>query len=135
MYRLQVEVGCMHGLDGIKSTQPPLPYETLVTGMATSVQPTMRKDHPGHRETMCGIFPLCSNGGDVGGLLAMRRFFFGQQGSQDETLIEVQRTCWLHGKALLRNPLESTGNPPRQVYAKGCRGILSNRGFVAPMKI
>ena len=98
----------MHGLDGIKSTQPPLPYETLVTGMATSVQPTMRKDHPGHRETMCGIFPLCSNGGDVGGLLAMRRFFFGQQGSQDETLIEVQRTCWLHGKALLRNPLESS---------------------------
>ena len=58
-----------------------------------------------------------------------------RQGSQDETLIEVQRTCWLHGKALLRNPLESTGNPPRQVYAKGCRGILSNRGFVAPMEI
>ena len=109
-------------------------YETLVTEMATSVQPTMRKSS-GHRETMCGIFPLCSNGGDVGGLLAMRRFFVGQQGSQDETLIEVQRTCWLHGKALLRNPLESTGNLPGQVYAKGCRGILSNRGFVAPMEI
>ena len=94
--------------------------------MATSVQPTMRKDHPGHRETMCGIFPLCSNGGDVGGLLAMRRFFFGQQGSQDETLIEVQRTCWLHGKALLRNPLEILPDKfmPKVVEAFSATGAL-----------